>query len=78
MARPPAALTTTASFEATDPNVERFTKVECFIQDAVRCYREINEEIKERNSLNKAEHVPRQENISYLNPRNDDMYSIAK
>jgi hypothetical protein len=50
-----------ASFEAMDPNVERFTKVGRIIQDAVCCYREI--------FSNKAQHVPHQENISYLNPR---------
>jgi hypothetical protein len=49
-----------------DPNVERFTKVELIIQDAVCCYREIYEE---KNCSNKAQHVPHQENISYLNPR---------
>lgn len=37
-----------ASFEAMDPNVERFTKVERIIQDAVRCYREIYEEKKKQ------------------------------
>jgi hypothetical protein len=51
--------------------VERFTKVERIIQDA--CYRDIYEEEEEekRNKLftNKAQHVPHQENISYLNPR---------
>jgi hypothetical protein len=40
-----------------------------YIGCAVRCYREIYEEKKERNCSNKAQHVPHQENISYLNPR---------
>jgi hypothetical protein len=31
-----------------DPNVERFTKVERIIEDAVRCYREIYEEEKKQ------------------------------
>jgi DNA replication protein DnaC len=39
-------------------------KDERIIQDAVRCYREIYEEKR-----NKAQHVLHQENISYLNPR---------
>jgi hypothetical protein len=37
------------------------------IQDAVRFYRDIYEEKK--NNSDKAQHVPHQENISYLNPR---------
>jgi hypothetical protein len=37
-----------ASFGAMNPNVERFTKVERIIQDAVRCYREIYEGKKEQ------------------------------
>jgi hypothetical protein len=37
-----------ASFEAMDPNVERFTKVERIIQDAVCCYREKYEEKKKQ------------------------------
>jgi hypothetical protein len=67
-----AALTT--SFEAMDPNVKRFTKVERIIQDDACCYRDISDEEKkkkkkETNCSNKAQHVPYQENIAYLNPR---------
>jgi thioredoxin reductase len=58
-----------ASFEAMDPNVERFTKVKRIIQDAVCCYHDKYEKRKETDCSNKAEHVPHQENISYLNPR---------
>jgi hypothetical protein len=36
--------------ETLEPNVERFTKVERIIQDAVRCYREIYEE-KEKQTV---------------------------
>jgi hypothetical protein len=36
-----------ASFEAMDHHVERFTKVERIIQDAVLCYREKDEEKKQ-------------------------------
>jgi hypothetical protein len=39
------------------------------IQDVVRCYCELYEEKKETNCSNKAQQVPPQENISYLNPR---------
>jgi hypothetical protein len=50
-----------------DPNIERFTKVECIIQDALRHYHEIYEEKK--SCSNEAQHVPHQDDISYLNPR---------
>jgi hypothetical protein len=38
------------------------------IQDAVRCMKKIRRK-KETNCSNNAQHVPHQENISYLNPR---------
>ena len=38
-----------ASFEAMDPNVQRFGNVERIIQDAVRCNREIYDEKKKKS-----------------------------
>jgi hypothetical protein len=57
------------SFEAIDPNVERFTKVGRIIQDAVRCYRGIYEEKMKQNVQTKLSMFLSKENITYLNPR---------